>query len=262
MSNSTLEVISLVTVVKVCKACGGFDHHANGRCKPCTKASKAKWVTANQEKLKAAGLVYYQKNKEKIKLSSAAWRADNPEKAVAAAASWYQRNHEKAKVTALKWRKENPAKMKGYRDAWIQRPGNKEKAIASSTRNQDKDRNRIVSAKWRLANLGRKNATTKAWADANKEAIRVHHQNRRARKKLSGGRLSRGLSEKLFVLQKGKCPCCNESLGKNFHLDHITPLARGGLNVDANMQLLRATCNMQKSASDPVDFMQRRGFLL
>ena len=38
--------------------------------------------------------------------------------------------------------------------------------------------------------------------------------------------------------------------------------ALGGLNADSNMQLLRAECNLQKSAKHPVDFMQSRGFLL
>jgi hypothetical protein len=40
------------------------------------------------------------------------------------------------------------------------------------------------------------------------------------------------------------------------------PLAKGGTNTDNNMQLLKATCNQQKHAKDPVEFMQSRGFLI
>lgn len=94
----------------------------------------------------------------------------------------------------------------------------------------------------------------------NPQRFRVARQNRRARS--NGGVLSKGLPAKLFKLQKGKCPCCNKPLGENFHLDHIMPLVLGGSNTDDNIQLLRATCNLQKSAAHPIDFMQQRGFLI
>jgi 5-methylcytosine-specific restriction endonuclease McrA len=47
-----------------------------------------------------------------------------------------------------------------------------------------------------------------------------------------------------------------------YHLDHIVSLKRGGDNVDSNMQLLTKRCNQNKSAKDPIAFMQSRGFLL
>jgi 5-methylcytosine-specific restriction endonuclease McrA len=45
-------------------------------------------------------------------------------------------------------------------------------------------------------------------------------------------------------------------------MDHIVPLYLGGLNVDSNIQLLRAKCNLQKNKKHPVDFMRSKGFLL
>ena len=101
-----------------------------------------------------------------------------------------------------------------------------------------------------------------AYRAANPEAKRIQNQTRRANELRVGGKLSRGLSGKLFKLQKGKCPCCGFALGKNFHMDHIIPLSRGGSNTDENMQLLRSRCNQQKTNLHPVDFMQSRGFLL
>jgi 5-methylcytosine-specific restriction endonuclease McrA len=92
--------------------------------------------------------------------------------------------------------------------------------------------------------------------------MRIICQNYRSRKRANGGTLSKGLAEKLFKLQQGKCPCCKQPLGRNYHLDHIVPTALGGSNSDDNMQLLRATCNHQKHAKHPIDFMQQRGFLL
>lgn len=72
------------------------------------------------------------------------------------------------------------------------------------------------------------------------------------------GKLSKDIRKKLYDAQKGKCPCCGRDLGKSPHLDHIMPLALGGTNVDENMQLLRAACNMQKSKSHPDVFIERR----
>lgn len=70
------------------------------------------------------------------------------------------------------------------------------------------------------------------------------------------------IAERLFKLQRGKCACCKQPLGDDYHMDHIMPLSLGGSNTDDNIQLLRAKCNQQKSAKHPVDFMQQRGFLI
>lgn len=90
-------------------------------------------------------------------------------------------------------------------------------------------------------------------------ANRIKCSNRRT--KLHGN-LSKDLITKLFQLQRGKCACCSEPLGIDYHLDHIMPLALGGENEDCNMQLLKSTCNHQKHAKHPLKFMQERGFLL
>lgn len=113
------------------------------------------------------------------------------------------------------------------------------------------------------ANKGSKAAYDAARHAANPEANRIKWQNRRARKRESGGTLSKGLAERLFQLQRGKCACgCKQPLGDNYHRDHIIPLALGGTNTDDNMQLLTATCNLSKGAKHPIDFMQSRGYLL
>ena len=152
-------------------------------------------------------------------------------------AKWIAANHEKAKANTAKWVAANPEKVKAYRA---------------------KD-----SAKWRAANPDKVKAIKAKWDADNPEACRIHDQNRRARKRANGGKLSQGLAAKLFKLQRGKCACgCKQPLGDDYHLDHRMPLALGGPNTDDNMQLLRKLCNLQKHAKHPIDFMQQRGFLL
>lgn len=147
-------------------------------------------------------------------------------------AQWYKSNRETALAASAKWNAANKEMVRAYQAEWYE--ANKEKVRAAYSR----------------------------WMAANPEAKRICNQNRRARKRAAGGKLSSGLAEKLFRLQHGKCACCKQPLGEDYHLDHIMPLALGGTNTDDNMQLLSSKCNLQKNARHPVDFMQQRGFLL
>jgi len=126
--------------------------------------------------------------------------------------------------------------------------------------NKEKARARYEA--WKSANPGVAEARAAEWNAKHPDRRRELTQNRRAKLRAIGGSLSKGLAEKLFALQKGKCACCCESLGQNYHLDHILPLALGGTNTDDNMQLLRQSCNSRKNARHPVDYMQSKGFLL
>lgn len=144
-------------------------------------------------------------------------------------ASYYDENKQKENDAARQWRKANP----GY-------------FIQYSKVNAESLRARF--AKYR---------------QENKAASLVHGQNRRARERSAGGRISIGIADRLMVLQKGRCACCKVDLKvSGRHLDHIQPLARGGSNDDRNIQLLCPSCNLRKSAKHPVEFMRESGFLL
>ena len=142
-----------------------------------------------------------------------------------------------------------------------------DKAMNTAWAAANPDRMKAHAAKYRALHPERQKARkTKRRAsdpEAWREADRIYSHNRRARILATGGRLSYGLSAKLFKLQRGKCACgCKQPLGDDYHMDHIMPLALGGTNTDDNIQLLRATCNMKKNAKHPVDFMRERGLLL
>lgn len=181
------------------------------------------------------------------RVNTAARRALNPEKTRADGVAWYAANSERVRAKKAAWNAANPGKVREAKRA--SKAKNPEKVKASTD-------------KWRQDNASRVKAAVKAWNAANPKAIRIHKQNRRARTLASGGQLSPNLHEKLFDLQKGKCPCCRLPLGDDYHLDHRVPLLLGGSNTDDNMQLLRAICNLQKGAKEPTEFMQSRGFLL
>lgn len=60
----------------------------------------------------------------------------------------------------------------------------------------------------------------------------------------------RDIRQFLFEAQKGKCNGCERQFQIEwidlFDIDHIGPRARGGLNIEANLQLLCRTCNSKK----------------
>lgn len=155
-------------------------------------------------------------------------------------------NKEKCDSTKAKWRAENPEYNSKY--------------YAENSKEQ------IANAKkWASNNPDKAKSSKKKWVQANREKMnaagRIYDNNRRVRKLTNGGKLSKGLAGKLFKLQQGKCACCRGPLEK-YHLDHMMPIVRGGLNEDTNMQLLCPTCNRQKHAKHPIDFMQSKGYLL
>lgn len=215
---------------KTCKKCQ--QPFIGKCCAPCQREAKNAWKRANPDKVKASKNAHYARHKEAIAARKATWRANNRGR-IAALAAEYRRNN-KEKVKAIN---------KAYTEA---------------------NASRISAA---AAEAYRKNPSVKrdqkrAWLAKNPDAIRRHSHNRRAKVAQDGGKLSYGLASRLFTLQRGRCACCGEVLGDDYHLDHVMPIALGGTNTDCNMQLLKAVCNLKKHSKHPIDFMQERGFLL
>lgn len=100
-----------------------------------------------------------------------------------------------------------------------------------------------------------------AYKKNNREKIKINKHKRRALEKNASGKLSNGITNKLLTLQNNLCIVCRNKLIK-YHIDHIVPLSKGGSNDDYNVQLLCPSCNHQKNAKHPIDFMQQKGYLL
>lgn len=262
------------TLFKFCTKCGCETEResSGGRCKPCRaryrkntveqrKAYQAEWNKQNEEHVKAYRQKYHAENRDRENQRSAAWKQKNPEKVIAYRRRVYLENPQEQRDKSAKWRRENPDLA---RKMWAE------------YYRANKDRKRVNSKLWFLRNKERVAKLRSAWVSSNKQKLyeygvkyrsenrnklNVHQQNRRAKLSTSGN-LSKDLPERLFVLQHGRCACCGEPLGSDYHLDHIMPLSLGGTNTNDNIQLLRKQCNLRKRAKHPVEFMQSRGFLL
>jgi 5-methylcytosine-specific restriction endonuclease McrA len=201
-----------------------------GQCKPCKIAGSAKWKRENKDKEAIIKARYYQAHSDAAKERNA---------------RNYQLNKDRKSETVAEWQRNNPEKVKLAR-------------IKHAASGKEK----VTKQRYYSENIESIRASSKAWRDKNPDsAYRANHA-RRSRKLSVGGILSKGLRQKLFVLQRGKCACCGKPLGEKYHLDHIMPLSLGGTNTDDNIQLLRQRCNSQKHKKHPVDFMQERGYLI
>lgn len=203
------------------------------KCKKCKNAMQKLWVL---------------KNREKQRDNSKKWQLANPARVYELGRQWSLANPEKKRASSNKWRIANPEKVKTAYVKWV---------------SENHEKKRETLQKWREENKARIAEWTKKWALNNQDKRRINEHNRRAKKCVNGSKLSQGLADRLYKLQRGKCACgCKQMLSENYHLDHIMPLALGGTNTDSNIQLLCQICNQQKHAKHPVDFMQSKGFLL
>jgi 5-methylcytosine-specific restriction endonuclease McrA len=160
------------------------------------------------------------------------------------------------------YQQDNKVKLANYRKLYRQ----SNKVIIAEKKKDYFQSNKVAFAEraktYQQTNKVEIAAYKKSYTQANPEKGRAHKANRRARKLGNGGSHTAADIKELFVLQKGKCACCNVSLKDSFHIDHIYALVNGGGNDKYNLQLLCQPCNNSKHAKDPITFMQQRGFLL
>ncbi len=137
---------------------------------------------------------------------------------------------------------------------------NRDRAIAASRQWAEKNREiaRERTKKWRVLNPERARVND-AQKRANRspaylEKRRIDEQNRRARIKANGGKLSRDIAQRLLVDQKHSCNYCAADISTKFHLDHIVAIAVGGKNTDENIQLLCPSCNRRKHIKSHEEF--------
>ena len=165
-------------------------------------------------------------------------------------------------IMTADWDKANPEKRKAMQDAFYQANAKRISVRDSAKHAANPEKQRARSAAKYAANPEKAKAFSAAWAKLNPEARSAHARNRRAINRKAEGVHTASDIHALLALQKCLCVVCRTSIKDSYHVDHIQPLSKGGGNGKHDIQLLCPTCNLQKHAKHPVDFMQSRGFLL
>ncbi len=81
---------------------------------------------------------------------------------------------------------------------------------------------------------------------------RIHAANRRAKLTAGGHGIRHGVKNirRLWNEQDGCCAYCGEALDK-YHIDHVVPIAQGGIHEPSNWALSCPSCNYGKHARTP-----------
>lgn len=228
-------------VSKPCRSCGGTNRGPGGKCRDCNRLREEK-------KRRLAGIKPIEKYVGPCKkCGSDDIRPSGDCRPCAAAygKEYYKSNKEKQLLTSKAWAEKNRDRSREIKAKWLKE--NPKKQIE-------------CSRNWYEKNKGKHAESIKKWRAENNGHSRTLCINRR--RKMAGGKLSKDIVGILMKKQKGKCACCFKPLNGDFHLDHRMPIALGGENIDANMQLLHSVCNLRKNAKHPVDYMQELGFLI
>ena len=119
------------------------------------------------------------------------------------------------------WFVDNAEHRRQYINEWQQSPEHKAYMKAYYEANQDKwkadykpeaEVSRARSAEYRRRHPEKAKAAVKRWQDANREAVRAHLRNNKAKRKGSPGKHTADDIRALFELQGGRCAYCNEVL--------------------------------------------------
>ena len=120
---------------------------------------------------------------------------------------------------------------------------------AKSYRERNPDMASKCCRKWRTKNVEAERKRKREWDKAN--PIAVAEQRFRRRVRLMGARAQR-LTQELIAQRVSvfgdKCAYCGAPWSQ---LDHVKPLARGGLHCLANLRPACESCNLRKSAMPP-----------
>ena len=166
------------------------------------------------------------KTKERMKAYSAAYRAVHKDKAAADNAAYYAAHAEGER-----------ARSRAYYAA------NKEKKAARF-------------AAYHEAHKEELNTKHARYRAANRDKYRAISIRRRARKMQAEGTHTVADIKDQYARQKGKCFWCGKRVGKQYHVDHVVPLSRGGGDGPDNLVISCPTCNCRKGEKLPHEWAE------
>lgn len=148
----------------------------------------------------------------------------------------YVRNFDAEKARKAKAYAADPGKILARNRKW--REANRERERATNTAYYWK--NREIVQGWH-----------KAYHEANPHVMRAANARRRARRVTPPGIIaSQAIVEQRMAYFGYKCWMCG---GPFEHVDHVKPLAKGGLHIASNLRPACARCNLSKHHKWPFD---------
>jgi 5-methylcytosine-specific restriction endonuclease McrA len=153
------------------------------------------------------------------------------------------------------------AKQRAYRGAGGDARRVRERERQRRARAENPERHRAKGRRWyahhreeererRARNREREHERQRQWYEQNKARAFDNAARRRARKR--GAFVEDVERAAVFARDQGLCGICGELVDPEcFDLDHIVPLAAGGVHAYRNVQVAHPACNKRKGATIP-----------
>ncbi len=201
------------------------------------------------------------------------WRERHPGKNAASSREWYHRHKDEYGPTRHR-KHSTPAQLENLREQ------------DRESRERNRESRRISSRKWGAANKGRVKERNRLYylktrdkrlrdakarsANRTDEEKKENADKMRIWRKTETGRLSCRVSKMkrrsaegsftpedikdLYATQGGSCYYCSVDIEAGYHIEHMTPLSRGGRNDVSNICLACAPCNLSKHTKTAEEF--------
>lgn len=199
-----------------------------------------------------------------MRLSRKKWEIQNPQKSKDTKRK-YKITHKKQiniynKIYSKVYRKNHSQKIKIYQNRWYKLNKEKYRQYKCEKSNlwRKTNRGKILYKKWCLLNKNRLNE----WRKLNyyqKPNKKLSNQKRQFMKKL-GGELSIATIQLVYednIKKYGTLTCylCEKKIEfRKDHLEHKTPLSRGGTNEYYNLAIACQQCNCKKNTKTEIEY--------
>lgn len=152
----------------------------------------------------------------------------------------YQRDPEKFKKRAEKWRAANAERKRATRKAEYER---------------DREKAKQNAREWHRTHPEHAAETKRKRRAENREAILEAERLKNNRRRGAPGQYTAEDIRRIFNSQNGCCYYCEKPLVR-YHIEHKTPIARGGTNDPENIAVACAACNLRKGPRTEEEFRE------
>lgn len=189
---------------------------------------KKEWNKRNPDKLRA-----YQKKYRQL----ASQTPEYKEKVAARNRKWYLEHKEEVRASSKEWSLNNKEKISENKKRY--HVENREHIIEVNRNHYIKNRDLI-----------RKKNAAYGKSPAGRRAAKASYAKRRS----AEGSFTAEDIKDLYATQGGSCYYCSVNIEAGYHVEHMTPLSRGGRNDVSNICLACAPCNLRKHTKTAEEF--------
>lgn len=196
-------------------------------CKPCAAQRSSEYLRSHAEQEAERKRQWRLANRERLNAKDRAYQLEHRDELSVKAKARYEAN-----------RDERLEKMRAYRLEHL-------------------EEDRASSREWMRTHREQRRPYEREWQARHPELRRAREAARRARKRACEGRYTPDDVALQMKRQRGRCYWCDTPTRKEYHVDHVIPLARGGSNGPENIVIACPTCNVSKGAKLPHEWALR-----